>query len=351
MGAVAVISACVLKASSGIVEVNPKQSYEPLMLKYPDRFEEEVIEMEKEQSQEAHALRTQDIQFFIKTSSFELFKKPGVTISKDDWIGREAIIPDLLNKKDYLKPVLTNGFCSFIWFHEQENHGEKGRGLSAVVQFGPINNKNSAQIIDVEFFDYPVGKDMLEARKDDNKFLAEIDGYRLTCTRPIIDSNESVLLEAVRNQVCKIASYENHNPDPSDEQNLEKIEETTGLRKIVLRRNQSAFRKALLAKRPKHCAISQTSETSVLEAAHIIPYSEKFAERDKLENGLLLRSDIHKLFDAHLIAINPETKAVEVAECIQSPDYIQFRGKIVKDDVSIENLGYHFELFNGKTLG
>lgn len=114
---------------------------------------------------------------------------------------------------------------------------------------------------------------------------------------------------------------------------------------MVLRRYQSAFRQALLSKRPNRCAITGTSELSVLEAAHIIPYAERFADRDKPENGLLLRSDIHKLFDAHLISINPETKAIEVSDRIASPDYQSLRGKTVTDEVSPKSLGFHFENF------
>lgn len=86
-------------------------------------------------------------------------------------------------------------------------------------------------------------------------------------------------------------------------------------------------------------------EVSVLEAAHIIPYAEKFADRDKPENGLLLRSDLHKLFDAHLVSIDPASKKVVVAECVKSPDYLSLRGKLVGDPLSPTSLKYHFNLF------
>nr|WP_246703853.1 HNH endonuclease signature motif containing protein [Rhizobium sp. SEMIA 4085] len=98
-------------------------------------------------------------------------------------------------------------------------------------------------------------------------------------------------------------------------------------------------------KRSNCCAITGTSELSVFEAAHIIPYSERFADRDKLENGLLLRSDIHKLFDAHLISINPKTKEVEVSDRIGSSDYLSLRAKAIADDVSPKSLDSHFENF------
>ena len=154
------------------------------------------------------------------------------------------------------------------------------------------------------------------------------------------------LLSAIREKAHKIAQYENQNPDPHEPLNLEKIEDATALRQVVLRRYQSAFRQALLSKRPNRCAITGTSELSVLEAAHIIPYAERFADRDKPESGLLLRSDIHKLFDAHLISINPATKAIEVSVRIASPDYQSLRGKTTSDDVSPKSLSFHFEKFS-----
>lgn len=351
-GAVAVISARVLKASSGFEEVDPNQSYEALVLKYPSKFDAKIIEAAKERlhlgASLAHAFQSQDIQFFIKTSLYDLFGRIGISISKDEWIGQSVNIPSLRKENEFAEVFLTNGFRSFIWLHEQEKHGEKGRGLSAVVQFGAMNNERVAQIIDVVVFERPVGKDLFASSNGDDEFLARVDSYRHTRIWPINNSEVSIFLAALRAKVHQIADYESSDPDPSDEQNLEMIEEVTGLRKMVLRRNQSAFRKTLLAQRPNCCAISATNEITVLEAAHIIPYSERFADRDSPENGLLLRSDIHKLFDAHLISINPETKVVEVAESVQSPDYVELKGKTIKDTVSVKSLTHHFREYCAK---
>jgi predicted restriction endonuclease len=207
-----------------------------------------------------------------------------------------------------------------------------------------------AQVLDAVFFERPIGKELLEAHKDDGTFISRIDASRHSRIWPISSSDVDSLLSAVRAKAHKIAEYENLNPDPHETLNLEKIEDATALRQVVLRRYQSAFRKALLRKRPKHCAITGTNEVSVLEAAHIIPYAERFADRDNQENGLLLRSDIHKLFDAHLISINPETKEIEVSDSIESSDYLSLRGRIVSDEVSQKSLSFHFENFQKQRL-
>ena len=348
-GAIEVISTRVVNASSGFEEIDPKSSYEAIVLKYPDRFSAKVIDAAKERlklgASLAHAFQAQDIKFFIKTSSFELFGETGLPISKNNWIGRKANIPNLLKENDYAAEFLANGFRSFIWLHEQEKHGERGPGLTAVVQFGAMDNEHHAKIIDVVIFERPVGKDLLEARKGDDEFIAKVDSSRHTRTWPISNNEVSVLLTAVRSKIHQIAAYENQNPDPNDAQNLEKIEDTTALRQVVLRRYQSAFRQALLSQRPNCCAISGTSEVTVLEAAHIVPYSEKYADRDQPENGLLLRRDIHKLFDAHLIAIDPKARTVEIAKSIKSTDYTRLKGNKIEDNISVKSLTHHFERF------
>ena len=43
-----------------------------------------------------------------------------------------------------------------------------------------------------------------------------------------------------------------------------------------------------------------------LEAAHIVPYGQ-IGTHD-VQNGLLLRADFHKLFDAGLVSVTPEYK-------------------------------------------
>lgn len=350
LGVVEVISRRVRNASAGFEEVDPDQSYEALVLKYPERFTPDVIAAAQERlslgASKVQKFRRQDIQFFFKSSAIELFGETGVRPLTESWVGRDAVLPELHKENSYADEILTKGCRGLVWLHEQEKDGERGRGLTAVVEFGPMQEDRRARVLDAVFFERPVGKELLETHKDDETFISDIGASRHSRTWPISNSDVDSLLSAVREKAHLVAEYENQNPDPYDSLNLEKIEDATALRQVVLRRYQSAFRQALLSKRPNCCAITGTSELSVLEAAHIIPYAERFADRDKPENGLLLRSDIHKLFDAHLISINPETKAIEVSGRIASPDYQSLRGKTITDDVSPKSLSFHFENFS-----
>lgn len=74
-------------------------------------------------------------------------------------------------------------------------------------------------------------------------------------------------------------------------------------RSIAQRRGQPKFREALLKAYKDRCAITGCDAQEALEAAHIIPYRE--TENNHLSNGLLLRADLHTLFDLNLIVIDP----------------------------------------------
>lgn len=93
---------------------------------------------------------------------------------------------------------------------------------------------------------------------------------------------------------------------------------------IVRRRGQSAFRKKLLDVYGAKCAITGCNQAEVLEAAHIHPY--KGQHTHVVSNGLLLRADLHTLFDLYLIAIEPDTLLVRLSPALSSLDYAQYEG-------------------------
>jgi len=64
-----------------------------------------------------------------------------------------------------------------------------------------------------------------------------------------------------------------------------------------------------------------------LEAAHIDPYRGR--ESNHPENGLLLRADLHTLFDLDLLGINPETLEILLSPSACRSGYQLFQGKIL----------------------
>lgn len=97
---------------------------------------------------------------------------------------------------------------------------------------------------------------------------------------------------------------------------------TFALRAIAQRQGQQAFRRSLLSAYGRRCAVTGTSTESVLEAAHIARYFGK--QSNKTSNGLLLRADIHTLFDLHRLTVTPD-HVVRVDPVVGSP-YVELDG-------------------------
>ena len=81
-------------------------------------------------------------------------------------------------------------------------------------------------------------------------------------------------------------------------------------RNVFERLGQPDFRQALVERYGLRCMITETDVSETIEAAHIIPYRDK--NDNHPENGLLLRSDIHALYDRNLLSIHPVTLLVEL---------------------------------------
>lgn len=67
--------------------------------------------------------------------------------------------------------------------------------------------------------------------------------------------------------------------------------------------------------------------TALLEAAHITPYLGP--DTNSITNGLLLRADLHTLWDLGLIAVNPSTRMVWVSPSVNDPTYQALSGTIL----------------------
>jgi hypothetical protein len=94
------------------------------------------------------------------------------------------------------------------------------------------------------------------------------------------------------------------------------------LRLIRLRRGQRDFRDALIDRYDGRCAISGCSVLGVLEAAHLRTY--RGPGDNHASNGVLLRSDLHTLFDLDLLGIDPATCAVTLSKSLRGSEYEKF---------------------------
>jgi putative restriction endonuclease len=79
------------------------------------------------------------------------------------------------------------------------------------------------------------------------------------------------------------------------------------------------------------CAVTGEHSTPVLEAAHIVPYGRGGEHR--VDNGLLLRSDLHRLYDRGYVTV--------------TPDYVFHVGDSLRED--FDN-GRSYYSLGGKTI-
>lgn len=77
-------------------------------------------------------------------------------------------------------------------------------------------------------------------------------------------------------------------------------------RLITVRLGQGGFRTCVIQAYDRRCAITGERSLPALEAAHIKPFSE--VRRHEARNGILLRADIHKLFDSGYVSVDPHLK-------------------------------------------
>ncbi|MEU0787121.1 HNH endonuclease signature motif containing protein [Streptomyces sp. NPDC006173] len=96
--------------------------------------------------------------------------------------------------------------------------------------------------------------------------------------------------------------------------------------KVRVRVGQSAFRSRLLREQGELCAVTGAAPEAVLEAAHLYSFAESGEHHDY--GGLLLRRDIHRLFDLGQIAVDPGSGLVDIDPDLRGyPLYGQLHGQ------------------------
>jgi predicted restriction endonuclease len=94
---------------------------------------------------------------------------------------------------------------------------------------------------------------------------------------------------------------------------------------IVRRRGQPEFRQKLLRAYGNKCAVSGCDAVEALEAAHIIPYQG--VDTNHLSNGLILRGDLHTLFDLGLLTVDADALTVVLSQALKQTSYRELHGK------------------------
>jgi putative restriction endonuclease len=83
-----------------------------------------------------------------------------------------------------------------------------------------------------------------------------------------------------------------------------------------VRLGQAAFKALVQEAYQRRCAVTGDKIVPVLQAAHIRPVTSE--GQNRVDNGLLLRSDVHTLFDRGYLSVHPGTRTLLVSPRLRS---------------------------------
>lgn len=166
--------------------------------------------------------------------------------------------------------------------------------VTYLVKLGCVLKADHVRFITTE------GRELLKMPLDDIHNLVKAIKYA--------EGNKELQLELKD----EMTSEELENPDDHDAR-------VRSFRETVVRIGASPFRSALMKAYHERCAITGSGVTQVLQAAHIIRYLGPHT--DRVDNGLLLRVDLHQLFDKNLIGIDPVTRRICISKGLVKTEY------------------------------
>jgi len=120
---------------------------------------------------------------------------------------------------------------------------------------------------------------------------------------------------------------------------------------VLPRLGQGLFRILVTDFYDRRCAVTGERTLPALDAAHIKPY--EIVQRHEVWNGLLVRSDLHRLFDGGYLTVDPTSRRVRVSRRIKDEfengkDYYKLEGTEIREPnapwarPNTENLEFHF---------
>lgn len=112
-------------------------------------------------------------------------------------------------------------------------------------------------------------------------------------------------------------------------------------RAIKIRKGQAKFRERLLSAYGRTCAVTGCRIVELLEAAHIQPHAEE--PNYSVTNGLLLRADIHTLFDLNLLSVDTRFR-IRLAPALMKSEYKELEGEPLKEPSTVSEMPNSFAL-------
>lgn len=130
--------------------------------------------------------------------------------------------------------------------------------------------------------------------------------------------------DAEQPDATRLRATNGTNTETFDARNDQDLREKA-LAQVARRRGQAAFRAALLEAYGGKCCITGCALKGTLEAAHIAPYLGEHSQH--VQNGLLLRADIHTLFDLGLLVITDGYRVKLSPIALEDDSYVNLESK------------------------
>jgi hypothetical protein len=229
----------------------------------------------------------------------------------------------------------------FVW--KIEEHGGAGLAERGLIQTCVPNGRNFAIEFSIEDREpnQPLSKAVLQPLRGSSVNLLpasvamRILEYAPPCIMHLTEEQEAWLNQNYYEVAPFIAEQQREEIDQERRRTWSLIEQRAG---------QRPFREALIRRDGAQCAITGCTLLTVVEACHLIPFASADPDRDNPDNGMLLRADIHLLFDRGLIAIDPISRELWLADELVGTDYEYLRvpGRRIVTGAATRNLQHHF---------
>jgi hypothetical protein len=275
-------------------------------------------------------------------------------VKSGDWENIRVTFPNPSRITGGPGQPVKNGDRLLVWAHEDPGFGS-GLGLTAegtANQVTTNGNQTSATLTDVELItphfklrgwsggssgssaiDYILSHRHLRSYELKEAELAE---FRAVVTDFITAKNKKLATTAYMSEEEKALLADQPAILDGFERRFNRQE---------ARPEQAKFRSALMSLYKGRCVISKCAVPEVLDAAHLVPFSEAVSFRNDVRNGLILRTDLHAMYDKLLLTIHPLSGQVVLASKLLTTTYKRFDGFKVEHSAASEFLREQYQQF------
>lgn len=278
--------------------------------------------------------------------------------SAAEWEGGMVLLPDtgpvlaVEGKKPKAQEIQV-GDELWIWTHEDDKFG-RGWGLTAKAKAAEVTSSegfDAVRLMNVEKLPRPFGFRNLGEGSTGSRILDFAQAHRHHQAYLLGDEDFTAFAELVERQSQELTDEVKFRYASDWELEIHKHKDDLlrglGERRLARQKSRSGqtqFRQALLERYSGRCVLTNCAVEEVLEAAHVLTHTGD-PKWDHADNGLLLRKDIHALFDRMLIGINPKNSRIQVASKLLKTDYGKLNGCEVEHFVAPEILEMQFRQF------